>query len=85
MQDQQKTAPRTGSPTWEQPTFEWKATEKYHELCNFETEVTNIFLTNNYNIQEGEKVPNLNDLARPRKPLLFKNSTTRSKKIEKQA
>ena len=33
----------TGSPTLKQPIFDWKAPDKYHELCNFETKVKNIF------------------------------------------
>ena len=43
--------------TLKQPTFDWKAPDKHHELCNFEIQVKDIFLTNNYNIQESKKVP----------------------------
>ena len=42
----------------EQPMIHWSATDKYHE-CNFELEVKKIFMTNNYNIQESEKVPRI--------------------------
>ena len=45
------------SPTLKQLTFDLKATGKYHELCNFGIQVKNIFITNNYNIQESEKFP----------------------------
>ena len=40
-----------------QPTFDWTAPDKYHQLNNFEIEVRNIFLLNHYHIQENEKVP----------------------------
>ena len=33
------TALRSGSPALKQPKFDWKAAEKYQELCNFEIEV----------------------------------------------
>ena len=41
--------PRTGSPSLEQPTFDWKTADKYQELGNFELEVKNIVMTNSYN------------------------------------
>ena len=34
--------PRLGSPVLRQPMFDWKATHKYQELCNFKIEVKNI-------------------------------------------
>ena len=46
-----------GIPALRMPIFYCRATEKYQELCNFETEVNNIFMTNNYNTQEGKRVP----------------------------
>ena len=49
--------PSSGSPALKQPAFELKAKDKYEELCNFEIEVKNIFLTNSYNTQESETVP----------------------------
>ena len=48
------TMPRSGIPVLRQPT--WKVAKKYQELCNFEIEVKNIFMTNNYNRQENERV-----------------------------
>ena len=37
--------PKTGGPVLKQPTFDWKAIDKYIELCNFEIEVKTSFLT----------------------------------------
>ena len=37
------TTARLDSLAWRQPTFYWKMRDKYQELCNFETEVKNIF------------------------------------------
>ena len=34
-----------------QSTFCWKVDNEYHEMCNFEMEVKNIFMTNDYNTQ----------------------------------
>ena len=48
---------RVGSPKVKQPTFDWKAAGKLQELCNFQTQVKNIFLANSYNTQDKEKVP----------------------------
>ena len=50
-----QTVPRIGGPTLKEPIFHWKAQDKYHYLCYFETEVKNTFLTNIYNMQESEK------------------------------
>ena len=41
------TTPRSGGPNLKHPIFDWRATNKDHEVCNFETEVKNIFMTNN--------------------------------------
>ena len=49
--------PRVSGPVLKQPTFDWKMPDEYHELNNFEIEVRNFFLINNYNIQDSEKVP----------------------------
>ena len=49
--------PRSGNPALRQATFDWKVADKYQEVCNFETEVKNIFMTNNHNTQESERVP----------------------------
>ena len=38
------------------PTFDWKAAEKYQELCNFGIEVNIILMTNSYNTQKSEHV-----------------------------
>ena len=46
------TMSRSNGPVLRHPVFDWKATDKYQELCNFEIEVKNIFITNNYNTQE---------------------------------
>ena len=40
------TASRSSGPAARQPTFDWKATDKYQKLCNFEIKVKNIFITN---------------------------------------
>ena len=42
--------PRSSSPVLRQPTFDWKASNKYQELCSFEIETKNIFVVNNYNV-----------------------------------
>ena len=39
-----------------QPTFDWKAPDKYHILYSIEIEVRDIVLKNNYTIHESEKV-----------------------------
>ena len=49
--------PRSNSPVLGQSTFDWKATNIYQELCNFETEVKNIFMTIMYNTDESDRVP----------------------------
>ena len=46
-----------GQSSFERATFDWKATDKYHGLCNFEIEVNKIFMTNNYNFQDSDRVP----------------------------
>ena len=46
-----------------QPTFNWKAVDKYWEICNFEVEVKNIFMPYMYNTQDS-KSPNNIKLAR---------------------
>ena len=46
------TMPRLIGPVLKQPTFAWKATDKYKELCNFELDVKNTFITNNYNTNQ---------------------------------
>ena len=51
---------KKGSPTLKQPTFNWKTPDKYHELCNFKSEVKSFFQTNNYNIVESKTVPVIN-------------------------
>ena len=48
---------RATGPALRQPTFKSKVHDKYNELNNFKTEVRNIFLMNNHNIEESEKVP----------------------------
>ena len=48
--------PRSGGPVLRLQMFDWKAKDKYQELHNFKTEVQNIFMTNNYNIQGSERV-----------------------------
>ena len=48
-----QTALRMGGPTLKQQMFDWKMAHKHHELCNFEIELKNIFLTNTDNVQES--------------------------------
>ena len=38
------------------PMIDWEEVDKYQELCNFEIEVKNIFITHNYNTQESESI-----------------------------
>ena len=40
-----------------EPMFDWKLLDRYIELCYFEIEIKDLFLTNNYSIQEREKLP----------------------------
>ena len=49
--------PRHGRPALRQPTFNWKAPDKYAELLNFEMEVLNILYTRAYELNDEEKVP----------------------------
>ena len=44
--------PRANGPALTQPTFDWKAQNKYNELNNFRTEARNIFIMNSYSIEE---------------------------------
>ena len=48
--------PRLGGPPLRQPTFDWKARDRYQELGKFRIEVKNIFMTNNYYIQESKGI-----------------------------
>ena len=48
--------PKIGGLVLKQPMFNWKSPDKYIELYNFNIEVNNLFLTNRYLIQDGEKV-----------------------------
>ena len=47
----------TSEPSMKQPTFDWKAKDKYNELLNFEMVVKNIFMTKGYGISDSERVP----------------------------
>ena len=38
---------RSGSLALCKPTFNWKVADKCQEVCDFEIEVNNIFMTNN--------------------------------------
>ena len=49
--------PKRGGLALKQPTFNWKAENKYHELWNFKIEVKVFLMTNSCNIQYNEKVP----------------------------
>ena len=49
-----RTGPRLGSPTMNQPTFDWNVQDKYSELKTFQLEVNNILYT--YNTPEMEKL-----------------------------
>ena len=48
---------RNGGLILKQPTVDWKALAKYHELCNTQKRLKHIFLTNVYNIHESKEVP----------------------------
>ena len=48
--------PRAGNPALKWSTFDWKVENKYQEMCSFEIEIKNIFLTNSYNMQKSKKV-----------------------------
>ena len=50
------TIPRSSDPEKSQQTFDWKATDKYQELCYFEIEVKNIFMTNDCSKEESHWV-----------------------------
>ena len=56
MQKQAQPTLRASGPILEQPAFNLKAPDRYHEPINFEIKIKNIFLTNNYIIWEGKKV-----------------------------
>ena len=47
----------TGGHCLTLPVFNWTAKEKYIELGQFETEMTNIFLTKHCDISDAERVP----------------------------
>ena len=46
--------PKLGSPTLKQPTFNWKAPDKYTERKAFILEVRNVLST--YNAQEADRI-----------------------------
>ena len=48
---------RPRGPVLRQSMSDQKVANKFQEPCNFEIEVKNIFMTNNYNIQENNRVP----------------------------
>ena len=47
--------PQAGQLLPKQPTFHWTVKVKYTKLKDFETELTNIFMTNIYSISDWEK------------------------------
>ena len=47
------TTPRLGGPAFKQSTFDWKARDKFHELCSFETEVKKILVILSWLGHEG--------------------------------
>ena len=49
--------PRMSGIALKQPTFDWKAQDKYNELHSFGIEVINIFQMNSSNIHESKQVP----------------------------
>ena len=53
------TMPRSDGPVVRHPMFNWKATEKYQKLHNFEIMVKNIFTINSYITQESKRVPKI--------------------------
>ena len=44
---QNAAGPKLGSPTMKQPTFDWKAPDKYSQLKTFRLEVNNVLSTHN--------------------------------------
>ena len=69
--------PRLGSPALKQPTFNWKATDKYTESKAFMLEVQNVIPS--YNIQEGEKITIIKNWI-GRRGLQFIDSLTQEEK-----
>ena len=53
--------PRKRWPALRQPTFDWKAQNKYKHLNNFKIEVRNIFMVRSYNKEESKTVPIIMD------------------------
>ena len=50
-------APRSNGLILHQPTFHWKTKDKHQGLYKFEIEVENIYMTNNQNTQDSDRVP----------------------------
>ena len=48
--------PIPGGPALRQPTFDWKAEDKYQKPCIFKIGVKNIFMTKHHNSQESKRV-----------------------------
>ena len=53
------TMPNSGHQVLRQPLFHWKAADKHQKQCNFEIEVKNIFMTDDYNILKSKRVPRI--------------------------
>ena len=49
--------PRQGGPMMSQPTFNWKAPDRYVELLNFEMKVADVLQAEAYDLSEEGKVP----------------------------
>ena len=47
--------PKSGNQMLKQPTSDWKVADKYLELGNFEIEVKNICVTNDYSTWESDR------------------------------
>ena len=59
MTRQEHSGIKMSGPIWKQPTFNWRAENKYEELQNFKLEVINML--QNYNLGQTEKVLMINN------------------------
>ena len=54
MTRQENSGTKMSGPIMQQPTFNWKAEDKYEELQNFEPEVSNML--QNYNLDKPKTI-----------------------------
>ena len=62
-----------------QPVFDWKASDRYVELLNFEMEVANVHQAKVYDLYDEEKVPVIKNWL-GREGLQFLQTLTNAKK-----